>query len=393
MDTRKALLLSITSLLAVFICQTAQAQELTVKSFELVPNDATAKDEKYQRVDDNGNLAGLVKVIIPKDGVEFDGGMILDSRKWNMSEYWVWMADGATKLTVLVTGFQPLVVNFRDYDFKMLHSKNTYKLMVNVPKEITHEIKTETFRANGVSFNMIQVEGGTFMMGATNEQEKDALHIEKPAHSVKLDDYLIGETEVTQELWEAVMGTNPSGFKGVKNPVENVSWKDCQAFIGKLNALTGQQFRLPTEAEWEYAARGGNMNKQNKYSGSNNPDDVAWFMQNSGDMHLDESIPTWDTDRLKDNHCMPHHVGAKQANELGLYDMSGNVWEWCQDWFAEDAYDNLSTQTNPKGATKGTVRILRGGSFFSRAKSLRVSYRNAGKPDISNADCGFRLAL
>ena len=393
MDTRKALLLSITSLLAVFNCQTAQAQELTVRSFELVPNDATAKDEKYQRVDDNGNLAGLVKVIIPKDGVEFDGGMILDSRKWNMSEYWVWMADGATKLTVLVTGFQPLVVNFRDYDFKMLHSKNTYKLMVNVPKEIIHEVKTQTFRANGVSFNMIQVEGGTFMMGATIEQEKDALDIEKPAHSVKLDDYMIGETEVTQKLWEAVMDTNPSTFKDANNPVDYVSWNDCQQFLRKLNALTGQSFRLPTEAEWEYAARGGAKSKQSKYSGSDNPSDVAWFMQNSGDENLDESIPTWDTDMLADNHCRTHPVGTKQANELGLFDMSGNVWEWCQDWYADGAYANNSTQTNPKGANKGNVRILRGGSFFSRAQSNRVSYRNAGKPDISNADCGFRLAL
>ena len=154
-------------------------------------------------------------------------------------------------------------------------------------------------------------------MGATSEQGEDADSDEKPAHQVTLSDYYIGETEVTQALWKAVMGTNPSNFKGDSNPVEKVSWNDCQEFIRKLNSLTGRTFRLPTEAEWECAARGGNQSKGYKYSGSNKIKDVAWYDGNSKDK--------------------THAVKTKPSNELGLYDMSGNVNEWCWDLYG--AYD------------------------------------------------------
>jgi formylglycine-generating enzyme required for sulfatase activity len=221
-----------------------------------------------------------------------------------------------------------------------------------------------------VSFTMIRVDGGTFTMGATSEQGSDAYGDEKPAHQVTLSPYYIGETEVTQALWEAVMGSNPSYFNGARRPVEEVSWDDCQDFIRKLNQKTGQNFRLPTEAEWEYAARGGNKSRGFKYAGSNTIGDVAWYTDNSG--------------------STTHDVKTKQANELGLYDMSGNVWEWCQDW--KGGYSS-SAQTNPTGPSSGSGRVSRGGSWDSLAWGCRVSYRNGGTPDVRLSDLGLRLAL
>ena len=232
----------------------------------------------------------------------------------------------------------------------------------------------QTFTVKGVEFKMIKVEGGTFSMGATSEQtnyDDD----EKPVHSVTLSDYYIGETEVTQELWEAVMGSNPSYFEGDnQRPVENVSWNDCQKFIKKLNRLTGKEFRLPTEAEWEYAARGGKYSKDYayKYSGSDNADEVAWYYGNSGDK--------------------THPVKTKKANKLGLYDMSGNVSEWCNDWHDDNYYRN-SPQTNPTGPSKGEYRVLRGGCFFNYDRLVRVSNRGNSTPDFSFNIYGLRLAL
>ena len=230
----------------------------------------------------------------------------------------------------------------------------------------------QTFNVNGVSFTMIAVEGGTFSMGATSEQGSDAYNSEKPAHNVTLSDYYIGETEVAQELWEAVMGSNPSYFSGYpQRPVEYVSWNDCQEFITKLNNLTGKNFRLPTEAEWEYAARGGNKSNGYKYSGSNTIDNVAWYDSNSS--------------------SSTHDVKTKQANELGIYDMSGNVYEWCQDWYDSNYYSS-SPVTNPTGPSSGSIRVDRGGCWFSSAEYCRVSYRFYG-PDFGAYNLGLRLSL
>ena len=228
----------------------------------------------------------------------------------------------------------------------------------------------ETITVNGVSFTMIKVEGGTFNMGATSEQGSDADSDEYPVHSVTLSDYYIGETEVTQELWEAVMGSNPSDFSGNQKPVEMVSWNDCKEFITNLNNLTGMNFRLPTEAEWEYAARGGNKSQGYKYSGGNTIGNVAWYWDNSG--------------------SATHNVKTKSPNELGTYDMSGNVWEWCEDW-----YGNYSSgsQTNPTGPSTGSYRVLRGGSWYGGAKYCRVSLRLNSDPGNGYFDYGFRLAL
>ena len=233
--------------------------------------------------------------------------------------------------------------------------------------------QVETFTVNGVSFKMVKVEGGTFQMGATLEQGNDLLDDVSPVHSVTLNDYYIGETEVTQVLWEAVMGDSLSQFKSNKNPVEQVSWNDCQEFIKKLNQLTGKQFRLPTEAEWEFAARGGNKSKGCKYAGSDDIDGVAWYGE------------AWYTGGT-------HPVAQKKPNELGLYDMSGNVWEWCNDWYGEDYYGE-SPSSNPKGPSTGESRVLRGGGWFSSESNCRVSIRIYYNPDNRGRKRGLRLAL
>ena len=233
------------------------------------------------------------------------------------------------------------------------------------------ESKNRIVQVGNVRFEMVYVEGGTFRMGATEEQGEDACDDENPVHRVTLSSYLIGKHEVTQALWEEVMGCNPSKNKqGGDYPVENVSWFDCQEFIGKLNARTGMQFRLPTEAEWEYAARGGDRSKGYKYAGSGNLDEVGWYGGNSG------------------KHT--HPVGEKKPNELGLYDMSGNVWEWCQDWYGDYTDE---AQTNPTGPQSGGVRVLRGGSSWLNARFCRVSYRCSGDPGNRYGSIGLRLVL
>jgi len=228
----------------------------------------------------------------------------------------------------------------------------------------------ETITVNGVSFNMVRVDGGTFTMGATSEQDSDADGDEKPAHQVTLSTYSIGETEVTQALWKAVMGSNPSDFEGDNLPVEKVSWDDCQTFISKLNTATGKRFHLPTEAEWEYAARGGSKSRGYKYSGSNTIGDVAWDGSNSG--------------------SKTHNVKTKQPNELGLYDMSGNVWEWCQDWFG---FYSSGSKTNPTGPSSGSGRVRRGGSWLNGAWNCRSSFRNYYAPSDRYYFLGLRLAF
>lgn len=232
--------------------------------------------------------------------------------------------------------------------------------------------ETETFTVNGVSFNMVKVDGGTFMMGAPANDDI-AGDYEKPQHKVTLNSYSIGQTEVTQELWKAVMGSNPSSYWGSnqhQRPVEQVSWYDCQRFIFMLNKLTGKKFSLPTEAEWEFASRGGNKSKGYTYSGSDNVSEVAWYNGNSG--------------------SSTHNVGTKAANELGIYDMSGNVWEWCQDYY--DPYSN-ETQVSPTGPFTGTDYVLRGGSWNFSDWFCRSFHRNHDKPDHTASHLGFRLAL
>ena len=222
----------------------------------------------------------------------------------------------------------------------------------------------KTFTVYGVTFNMIQVKGGEFMMGGTEEQGDDVDVDETPAHPVTVDDFYIGETEVTQELWEAVMGYNPSMYVGAQKPVERIRLVECEVFLMKLNALTRCHFRLPKEKEWEYAARGGHQGMHTKYAGSDDYDTVAWYCNNSGNT--------------------THEVKGKEPNELGIYDMSGNVEEWCgDDWKPYDP-----TQPVDLEHVQG---VRRGGGCLDFAKHLRVSDRRASSREIWNFDIGFRL--
>lgn len=263
-----------------------------------------------------------------------------------------------------------------------LDSITTYDYNENPGQEIAEGVRT--FEVNGVSFNMVYVGGGSFTMGATQEQYNgytpDA--DEKPEHMVTLDSYYIGETEVTQALWYAVMGYKPTGDGsqwsssygvGDNYPAYYISYTDCQTFINKLNQLTGETFRMPTEAEWEYAARGGNKSEGYIFSGSNNIGDVAWYTGNSG--------------------SISHIVGTKAPNELGLYDMSGNVWEWCSDWYGNTYYSQSGGTTNPTGPSSGSDRVRRGGSWCANASYCRVANRNLNGPFHRGSNLGLRLAL
>lgn len=229
---------------------------------------------------------------------------------------------------------------------------------------------SHTFIANNVMFEMVRVEGGTFTMGATAEQASDAFSDELPTHKVTLSPFLIGKYEVSQTLWLAVMGENPSVNTGINLPVDNVTWNECQTFITKLNELTGKNFRLLTEAEWEYAARGGNKSKGYKYSGSNNLGDVAWYIDNSNNTS--------------------HAMGTKAPNELGIYDMTGNVMEWVSDW--KGSYSS-GAQTNPTGPDSGTYRVNRGGSYGNVERLSRITNRNSIDPNMSSKTMGLRLCL
>ncbi len=234
-----------------------------------------------------------------------------------------------------------------------------------------------TITVKGVDFKMILVQGGTFTMGGTSEQGREAYDSEKPAHKVTLSTYYIGETEVTQALWTAVMGDNPSYLKGDERPVDHVSWDDCQKFVSRLSQLTGKKFRMPTEAEWEFAARGGSKSVSYKYSGANEIDAVAWQWDNAG-----SKGGTMDYGS--------HVVKNKKPNELGIYDMSGNMWEWCSDWWGE--YSD-APQTNPQGAAEGSVRVCRGGGWGDHPEVCRTSTRKNSDPDSRNSNLGLRLVL
>ena len=238
---------------------------------------------------------------------------------------------------------------------------------------------TITITVNGVSFNMVAVQGGTFLMGGAIVLGDESQDNELPAHQVTLSSYSIGKTEVTQELWIAVMGSNPSWFTSYLNrPVEMVSWDDCQEFITRLNQMTGMHFRLPTEAEWEFAARGGTKSKYYRFAGSNTVDDVAWYNENA--YYVGSSSLDYGT----------HSVATKAPNELGLYDMSGNVEEWLSDYngpYTEEA------QVNPQGPETGTTRIARGGCYSHNWWDLRVFQRHASNPSDKLTFYGMRLAM
>ena len=291
------------------------------------------------------------------------------------SNYFIVIRDNGNILVCL---------NGKEYPMRSVDNFSTLSTYVQLAKALNlppHSYASNhIFTVNGVSFTMIYVQGGTFTMGATSEQGHP-IDNEKPAHSVTLSSYMIGQTEVTQALWQAVMGNNPSRFTGDnRRPVEKVSWNDCQEFLRKLNSITGEHFRLPTEAEWEFAARGGNKSKGYMYSGNNNLDSVAWYWDNSG-KYLRENSPNYGT----------HIVGTMQPNELDIYDMSGNVWEWCNQYFHNYSAICITNpqENHPKDYD---LIIFRGGSWKFDKWFCRVTFRNDSRMDNIKDDLGFRLA-
>ena len=390
-EKMKRILFLILSLLLSF---GASAQKLAVESFSLAASDISAQTQP--RKDLNDAPCALVKVQFVGDILNVKGNVILPLLKEDY-ETWVYLTHGSRQMQVTAKNYLPLMIKFADYGVGSVEKNRTYVLVLNqmgmssnpadvsttastvsvspvqVPAVPSNTISDDVITIpvkDGICIEMVKVEGGTFMMGATSEM-KNPNSNEKPVHQVTLtNDYYMGKYEVTQALWQAVMGSNPSEYKGDNLPVETVSWNDCQKFISKLNSLTGRMFRLPTEAEWEYAARGGKESRGYQYSGSSNISDVAWYDENSG--------------------SKTHPVGTKQANELGIYDMTGNVWEWCSDWYS--SYSS-SSQTNPTGSDSGSARVSRGGGWFNDASYCRLSVRFYYTPDFRLDILGLRLAL
>jgi len=438
--------------LIAFILQTfcvivMQAQNLAVQSFRMDETDLTANTAGTTVIDQNGNKCALIKVETTLRGFTFDAGTLGVVKTENhVGEVWVYVPEGVKRLSIFHEDYMPI----RDYDLgMMLRRARTYvlrlsasqqqaaeeaptsqfvifqvspanatielngeilpvhngsatkmmpfgsydyrvqapdympqagKVVVDDPKQphvvsalLKREGEDRLVTVGSVTFTMIPVKGGTFQMGATKEQTGEARKDEKPVHTVTLDNFQIGETEVSQALWREVMGSNPSTYKGNDLPVTNVTWEDCQEFIKKLNERTGKQFRLPTEAEWEFAARGGTASKGYMFSGSDEVRSVAWHNRDSN----------------RDRHNGPYAIKSKDPNELGIYDMSGNVNEWCQDWFGDYTAD---PQTNPQGPATGKEHVYRGGSWWYYGMSCRVSRRNSGVKDVRGV-IGLRLAM
>lgn len=408
----------------------AKAQELSVSDFHLDQSDISAV--RYEEKDLNGNPCALVKVGLVLQDVVFEGSII--RQEFKDGEWWLYMVDGAWWLNIKTKKFLPLRYEFPE----SLQKKHTYILQVSVPQvaytgptgsirisgksrlgdirdadifvdgeklssvlpfdydgpEGLHEVEVRAPGFNterlsfevklkrkgsltvllkaegslvvkGVSYEMVNIPGGKFQMGSSSKNAgQSAASYEAPAHSVTLRTYRIGATEVTQALWKAVMGNNPSIYQGDDLPVENISWYDAQEFIQKLNAMTGGHYRLPTEAEWEYAARGGNTGPADDASGGK-ASKVA----------------------VTGSATMP--PCSKAPNLFGVYDMSGNVAEWCSDWLSRYKADPV---LNPTGPEKGIQKIIRGGSFKDTEWYLRCSFRGHLRPDDSNDGVGFRLA-
>lgn len=363
--------------------QVFHAQELTIDGMQAT-NDLSAS--QYRRFDLNKEPCGLVKVRLAEAGASFEGNVIKPV-EYKKGEYWVYMTKGSKELHIKHPKFVAVEIHFADFNIPRIKGLTTYTLTLLKPATgNAAPAPVTTFKANGVSFKMVMVKGGTFTMGATKEQGKDVWRDETPAHQVTLSSYYIGQTEVTQELWQAVMGDNPAEFKNAKRPVESVKKKNIDEFIKKLNQLTGRKFRLPTEAEWEFAARGGTLSKGYKYAGSDDLSAVAWYGGNSSGQ----------TTRT---------VASKRANELGIFDMSGNVYELCQDWYqAYKANPQNNPLINPPLDEDGDIDedadimdnvfyVGRGGSVTNNPEQCRVAYRRPISDSESYEYVGFRLAL
>lgn len=316
---------SIIILLVCLVSSHIQAQKLTVQGMKAT-NDLSASQER--RKDLNNEMCGLVKVRLAEKNATFEGNVI-PPVIFKDGEYWVYMTKGSKELHILHPNYVPVEVKFNDYGIARIQSLATYTLTLLKPAVTEDPAPVETFHVSGVPIRMVLVERG------------------KASH---INPYFIGQMEVTQELWETVMDKNPSHFKGSTRPVENVSKDDCKKFIKKLNDMTGQEFRLPKEDEWEYAARGGRLSKGYKYAGNNDWKSVAWLGEGAG--------------------AATNSVASKSPNELGIYDMSGNVWEWCDD-----------------------ADVVRGGGVGSNTAQSNISSRRTLAATSAQSNVGLRLAI
>lgn len=407
------------------------AQQLTVTDFHMDDRDNAAI--KFEKKDANKESCALIIVQIALAGVTFEGDVVAVEQK--DGDYWVYMTNGATWLEVKAKGYLSPELDIRSKFPDGLTKLMTYRLTIEKPvgadnepqgtlevstnaaeadfyvdgvKQIsgrspfkysgsegmhritikaagyneesvdieiklgrtqkhTVNLKAEgSFSLNGISYEMVSIEKGSFMMGSKESLNKySTFSMDKPAHQVTLRSFSIGKTEVPQALWQAVMGSNPSINQGANKPVENVSWDDCQEFIQRLNEQCGTHFRLPTEAEWEYAASCRDGNLSDSFSGSSRLDAVA----NTGTSTAD--------------------CGSKQPSAIGMQDMTGNVAEWCQDYYARY---NSQNATNPSGPSTGLQRVVRGGSYADRGDVLRNSHRGHMRQEDSSPTVGLRLA-
>lgn len=357
-------------LLSCFLVSSLYAQELKVVDYHADAADLSAV--VHQVADLNGDPCALIKVGLAEAGATFEGDIIKSEHKGG--EYWVYMIDGANWITIKTPNYTPL-----RHEFDAVKKNATYIMTVapstalptKLPVKLTPAATIGGKAGKPVEFNLLLVKAGMFKMGATEEQQ-GADEDEKPVHWVKITkDFYMGETEVTQALWEFVMGNNPSTFKGENNPVEMVSWDDCQVFVRKLNELTKARFRLPTESEWEYVARGGNKTQRTQYSGSANADEVGWYYGNSQNT--------------------THPVKSKKPNELGFYDMSGNVWEFCMDY--KNKYPDGEV-ADPFGSKEDKNRVRRGGSWDSESVGpLRVAFRRRVETYMREKGLGLRIVM
>ena len=356
---------------------TYTGDDIVVNAGQTVNRSVSLEKEhaEMQILDLNGNALSelyLDKTFESVFMLKNSGNVALEWNISELSEEWLECSEQSGKLEPAASERINLTI-----DQSKLPSEDNEALVYIVSEAGTVQLKVRVHMVilpepvTALEASMVYVEGGAFLMGATQEQGNDAWTREFPAHEVTLDGFYIGKTEVTQAQWMAVVGTNPSSSEtGDDYPVVDVSWDDAVQFCEKLSEMTGHTYRLPTEAEWEYAARGGQQADGTKYAGSDNLDEVAWYANNSN--------------------SATHPVAEKKANGLGLYDMSGNVWEWCSDWYGENYYANSPT-VNPKGPESGESRVKRGGAYGFQAVICRVSGRNSSTPDYKGVNTGLRV--
>lgn len=348
------------------------AQELSIKSFAIDESDMSANSRPVK--DLNGELCALIKVDCSLDQLAFYGN-IVGRPIQNNGTYWVYVTKGTKKISISQPYVKPLYVDFINYLDDPIKSGATYKLVLEIPENIKNIVSRKSnidkrqLILDKIINDMVYVEGGSFLMGNNKTKESISNPIFRispdvePQHKVTINSFKIGKYEVTQEEWEAVMNNNPSLNKGERVPVDNVSWNDVQVFITKLNSITGRVFRLPTEAEWEFAAHGGNEHKVNYVMDAA----YSWYAGNSN---------------------KTQEVGLMAANELGLYDMTGNVSEWCQDWYGKYSKDH---EMNPKGPNVGTEKVIRGGNIGYLDIYCIINNRFHKTPNYHDYATGFRL--